>query len=86
MKGYARPWEERERGWGRQPYGWSLHESLEDMEAYIKAYWADMPDQAPDYYLTPVGVPIDIFVPPVYQEDLKASKNGIQIFSLSGEE
>lgn len=56
-------WEESERSFGVRPDGWSLHASPEDcsayVKAYVKAYWARMPDrgpggEAPDEYERPV--------------------------------
>lgn len=54
-------WEERERGWGSRPDGYSVHLSDADRKAYIDDYWAKMPDKvngmAPDEYSTPDGSP-----------------------------
>ena len=50
-------WEESERGWGTRPDGYSLHKTEADRAAYVKAYWARMPDGAPDEYSRPDGSP-----------------------------
>jgi hypothetical protein len=51
-------WEERERGWGTRPDGFSVHLSEADRLAYIKEYWDKMPDgPAPDEYSAPSGSP-----------------------------
>ena len=34
-------WTESERGWGQRPDGYSLHETQQDVSAYIAAYWAE---------------------------------------------
>jgi len=33
-------WTESERGWGLRPDGYSLHETQDDVRAYIDAHWA----------------------------------------------
>ncbi len=44
-------WEESERGGGGERHdGCSLHLTAEDSEAFIKEYWAGMPDAVPDEY------------------------------------
>ena len=50
-------WEESERGWGTRPDGYSLHLSDTDREAFIKDYWAGMPNAVPDEYSRPDGTP-----------------------------
>lgn len=48
-------WIESEAGWGRRPDGISLHKTESDRKAFIQAYWASMPEQAPDEYSSPAG-------------------------------
>lgn len=50
-------WEESERGWGTRPDGYSLHLCDEDRKAYIRDYWNSMPDEVPDEYSRPDGLP-----------------------------
>jgi hypothetical protein len=54
-------WEEKERGWGSRPDGYSVHLSEADRVQYIKDYWDGMPDRvngmAPDEYSCPDGSP-----------------------------
>ncbi len=50
-------WEETERGWGQRPDGYSIHLSQDDLDAYVKAYWATQPDAVPDEYERPCGTP-----------------------------
>lgn len=50
-------WEESERGWGTRPDGYSIHPDEAARERFVKAYWDDMPDSAPDEYSRPCGTP-----------------------------
>lgn len=59
---YVVSWLESERGWGVRPDGYSVHKSLEDYAAYMKNYWANMPDTAPDEYSRPSSNPEERFV------------------------
>lgn len=55
MIAYLMTWTEHERGWGQRPDGYSLHTTKEEYAAYLKAYQAKLPLQAPDEYSTPDG-------------------------------
>jgi len=55
-------WEERERGWGERPDGFSLHVSFEALKAYISRYWDTMPSEVPDEYSRPNGTPYPVGV------------------------
>ncbi len=50
-------WEESEQGWGIRPDGYSLHLTEEDRKAFVTAYWATLPDEAPYCYSSPSGTP-----------------------------
>jgi len=50
-------WEESERGWGTRPDGYSIHKTLDDLDGYVRDYWAHMPGRAPDEYSRPHGTP-----------------------------
>jgi hypothetical protein len=47
---YMVTWTESERGWGVRSDGASLHLSQDDIGAYLKEYWDDMPAEAPYEY------------------------------------
>jgi len=55
-------WEEKERGWGSRPDGFSLHINHELRRQYIEEYWDSMPDHAPDTYESPDGSPYEVGV------------------------
>lgn len=60
MKQYVvvrQDWLESERGWGIRPDGYSLHRTKADLDAFVRAYWQDMPDEVPDEYSRPCGEP-----------------------------
>ena len=69
-------WIESERGWGFRPDGYSLHLSEEDRQAYIKTYWAGMPDQVPDEYSRPSGDPETVTATPEQFSELVTQKMG----------
>lgn len=73
---FCQQWEESERGWGVRPDGYSIHLSLEDAQAFIKAYWDRQPDgPAPDEYSRPCGKPYACHVSPeMYQQLLERKK------------
>ncbi len=71
-------WLESERGWGTRPDGYSLHLTESDRLAYIKDYWAGMPDEVPDEYSRPEGSAGSHEVDEVTYQAVKASKNGIR--------
>lgn len=78
-------WMESERGWGTRPDGYSLHCTDEDRKAYIKEYWARMPeartpDEIPEEYSKPDGTPYWCEVDEETFQKIKASKNGIRSF------
>lgn len=58
----AQDWMEYERGWGSRPDGCSLHLSEMDRKMFISAYWARMPDLAPDEYSKETGTPYLVVV------------------------
>ncbi len=70
-------WEESERGWGTRPDGYSLHLTEEDRIAFIKEYWAGMPDETQDEYSRPDGAPYTATVDAETFNKVKASKNGL---------
>lgn len=56
-------WEESERGWGTRPDGYSIHKNQQDLDAYLKKYWDQMPKgEAPDEYSRPDGRPYEAVV------------------------
>lgn len=58
-------WEEKERGWGSRPDGFTIHLSREQHAAYVKDYYAkhnNLPS-APDEYTCVDGEPIFVDVP-----------------------
>lgn len=57
MKVVVQKWEESERGWGVRPDGYSVHPNGAALKRYVSAYWAGMPNQAPDEYSRPSGTP-----------------------------
>ncbi|MDP6293364.1 MAG: HD domain-containing protein [Candidatus Woesearchaeota archaeon] len=75
-------WIESERGWGFRPDGCSLHFSEEDYGAYVKEYWADMPDEVPDEYSKPIGDPVPVTVGGSLLVKLKESEKGIRLFQV----
>lgn len=68
-------WEESERGWGVRPDGFTLHLSLADRDAWIKAYWARMPDSPPDEYSRPSGQAYWCEVDKTTYQELEQSTN-----------
>jgi hypothetical protein len=55
-------WIESEAGWGVRPDGWSLHQSLEHLDTFVREYWKRMPDKAPAEYSRPHGKPFTVLV------------------------
>lgn len=77
----AQAWEESERGWGTSDDGYSLHANEADRVAFVKAYWDEMPDYAPDIYSRPSGKPFLVDLDEENLEaDLDASENGIRTY------
>ncbi len=70
-------WEESERGWGTRPDGYTLHCTMDDLKAFIDAYWARMPDRVPSVYSRPDGTPYTAWVDEELYEKVKASGNGM---------
>lgn len=75
-------WEERERGWGSRPEGFSLHVSYEGLARYIKTYWARMPAATPDEYSCPSGTPYPIGVSDAVLAEVAAAGDGLRYFSF----
>lgn len=73
-------WEESERDWGTRPDGTSLHKNPEDLQEYIKEYWASMPKEAPDEYSRPDSKHYKFFVTKDIYKEIAKSKNGIRLF------
>ncbi len=74
-------WEESERGWGVRPDGCSLHKTEPDFQAFLKKYWAGMPNEAPDEYSRPAGEPVKAYVTKTLYKEIKKSKNGIYLWN-----
>ena len=74
-------WEESERGWGTRPDGFSLHVDQVAVNAFIKAYWAEMPDgPAPDEYSRPLGNPFLVEVDDEKYKQVIESTCGIRSY------
>jgi hypothetical protein len=73
-------WEESERGWIVRPDGHSLHLNPEDLQMYVKEYWAAQPDEVPDEYSRPCGAPVTCIVDEKIYTEVKASKKGLRFF------
>lgn len=80
MKVIVQKWEESERGWGTRPDGYSLHRSHIDLDAFVKAYWDSMPNEAPSEYSRPCGTPYDTEVSSEVFDAVAKSKNGTRHF------
>ena len=78
-------WLESERGWGTRPDGYSLHLTEADRKQFIDAYWADMPDTAPDEYSRPDGTPYECTVSEEIFARISAGKDkhGIRSFGTA---
>lgn len=74
-------WEERERGWGRRPFGYSLHLSKSDVPLFVKRYWDSMPDEVQDEYISPDGDPYWVVVDEDTYEKVKEAKGFGKRFS-----
>jgi hypothetical protein len=62
-------WEERERGWGSRPDGYTLHLTEAHRRRFVQEQWDALPDVAPDEYSCPCGTPYTCQVTEeVYQE------------------
>jgi len=69
-------WVESEAGWGTSFDGYSIHETSEDRDAYIKEYWDSMPDAVPAIYSRPLGEPRLMHIWPEAADNVYESKNG----------
>lgn len=79
---YRQDWIWRERGWGSEDDGYSLHIYQSDVTQYIKEYWDKMPDAVPDEYSCPSGpnYPVDSTdYDPEIIKTLKTSRNGVKV-------
>ena len=54
MKIFVVQWEEKERGWGNRPDGWSLHVSADEYHRYAEQYRNSLPQPLPEEYSVPV--------------------------------
>ena len=54
---FCQVWEVSKADSEPNPWGYSLHFSLDDLQAFIKGHWAKMPKDIPDEYLRPLGDP-----------------------------
>lgn len=75
-------WEERERGWGSRPDGYSVHLTDDDRCRFIAAYWARMPDKTPDEYSRPLGTPYEAEVVLSPEDEVRlAASGGVREFT-----
>lgn len=85
MRVLIQKWEESERGWGTRPDGYSIHQSEEDRQAYIREYMKGRdPDDVPDEYDRTDGAPYwcEIDDDDKRIEELReTSKHGIRIWN-----
>ena len=72
-------WIESEHGWGQKPYGYTLHETLEDLKEYVDEHWATWPDEIPEWYYGPSLSKANLVdVDEETYREIKQSKNGIR--------
>lgn len=76
-------WLESERGWGCRPDGYTLHLSESDRVAFVKAYWARMPDAVPDEYSRPYGEPEAVEVKKKIYKELEKQRVKKKPFGVS---
>lgn len=69
-------WVESEAGWGTRFDGYSIHETSEDRDAYIKEYWDSMPDAVPAIYSRPLGEPRLMHIWAEAADEVAKTKNG----------
>lgn len=69
-------WVESEAGWGTSFDGYSIHETSEDRDEYIKEYWDSMPDEVPSVYSRPLGEPRLMHIWAEAAENVALTKNG----------
>ncbi|MDD3284015.1 MAG: hypothetical protein PHZ07_00275 [Patescibacteria group bacterium] len=77
---YRQEWVESNRDMGCQCDGYSLHLSKEDAAEFIGAYWDNMPDNAPQTYSRPEGVPQLIEVDEEIYTKISKSKFGVRFW------
>ena len=68
---------------GKEPCGFSLHISEDDLKNFIGEYWSLMPDKTPEEYCAPTGERFQCEVAKKTFGQLMKSKNGIFGFHLS---
>lgn len=63
---FVQEWTETERGWGKRPDGFTIHPTLDALQAYCKDYRnrliAEYGATAPDEYSYPDGQPASLTV------------------------
>ncbi|MBU1202086.1 MAG: hypothetical protein KKA51_06280 [Nanoarchaeota archaeon] len=79
-------WIESEKGWGIRPDGYSLHKNVKDRDLYVKKYWDSMPDEVPDEYSRPIGLPVPIDVNKKTYDRICKSEYGIRLYKEEFEE
>ncbi|MBM3271984.1 hypothetical protein FJY94_01725 [Candidatus Kaiserbacteria bacterium] len=55
-------------------------ETSDDRDAYIRAYWAEMPDEAPDEYSRPEGEPRIVSVSQGVYDEVRAGTYGARFY------
>jgi len=79
----AQRWEERERGWGRRPDGWSIHITSEDHKKFVDIHWGQRPKgPTPAEYSCPDGDPILKEVDEALYKQIADSDCGIWVRSI----
>ncbi len=77
---YVQEWEESERGWGTRPDGYSFHFTQNDVDTFIRAYWAEETarnptNTVPDEYSRPLGRPKLVLVTEAFYEQVKSLRS-----------
>lgn len=70
-------WTEYERGWGCRSDGASLHLTKEDMDQFIKEYWATQSEEVPNEYSKEDGNPFELQVSEDLYNKVKSTINGL---------
>lgn len=78
QKVYCQKWLESNSDMGPSENGYSLHMSEEDVREFIKAYWDNMPDEIPQTYSRPEGVPQLVEVDKEIYDKVSRSKFGVR--------
>lgn len=79
---WKQPWIWRERGWDNEDDGYSLHLYYTDATDFIREYWDKMPDEVPDEYSCPWGMPFQVpeeDIDPAILDALRKSRNGVKV-------